>query len=474
MTRPMGTGAEMLRKPGYILWEARLLRPAAKLKTSSYGTENATFDRSWKPERFRRSEMSRIRSSRRKQFTLWRLGAIRRRAHALAAAALLCSFMTGCADSVRPTTTPSGNPMQRVKVLTYNTLHGLEPSGLTVKASESKEARQARLNLQFQQLSLVQPDVVLLQEVNPLPAMAERFVKALKTSGFQYSEVHQVDACGVRVAGLAVVPDLNNGLAVLTKAPLKLRKIKGLKLSGGFGGCRDFIGLQTGELRYALIAEIENPNTGRRFLAISLHLHSGIERNAFFIQKINEAIEQGRIRREDFEGIVTAMEQDQERRLDEIRVLVKEIQKLQAQGPYFGVIIGGDFNFEPDDPEYRELERAGLRDTYMIAGPTSDVYSLDPQRNPIAGQAVREVPSGLREAMTRLPDSQQQRILEGYRKGISEARRVDFLFLMHSASESPTGCLRQELFGQPTAVSAEPGSDHYGVLAMYIADSSQC
>lgn len=73
---------------------------------------------------------------------------------------------------------PSGKPMQRVRVLTYNTLHGLEPSGLTVKASESKEVRQARLNLQFQQLSIVQPELILLQEVNPLPEMAEAYVAA--------------------------------------------------------------------------------------------------------------------------------------------------------------------------------------------------------------------------------------------------------------------------------------------------------
>ena len=42
------------------------------------------------------------------------------------------------------------------------------------QASESQEARQARLDLQFRQLSLIQPDVMLLQEVNPLPEMAEQ------------------------------------------------------------------------------------------------------------------------------------------------------------------------------------------------------------------------------------------------------------------------------------------------------------
>ena len=386
-------------------------------------------------------------------------------------------FLTACARTVPQDTSmdvPKGQTMQRFTVLTYNTLHGLEPSGLTVKASESKDVRQARLDLQFEQLSKVRPEVILLQEVNPLPETADAYVEAMKRFGLQYSQVHQADACGVRLGPLAVVPGLNNGLAVLAKAPLRVRKLKGLKLSGGFGGCRDFTGLQTGELRYALIAEIENPDTGKKLLAVSLHLHSGIERTAFFVRKINEAVEEGRVRRQDFEDIVAAMEKVQERRLGEIRVLVGEIQKRYAQGRYLGVIVGGDFNFEPDDPEYRELEQAGLKDTYTIAHSESEVYSLDPEHNAIAREGLRQVPSSLRAAIKRLPESQQEKILSGYQRGISEARRVDFLFLMRKGNETPQGCFRQELFGRPSTVSMESASDHYGVLDTYIADPGQC
>ena len=389
---------------------------------------------------------------------------------------LVAILVAGCLEPTREALRePTGTPMPRITLLTYNTLHGLEPSGMTVRASESQEARQARLDLQFRQLSLIQPDVMLLQEVNPLPEMAEQYITAMKRSGLRYQAVHQVDACGVRLApGLAVVPGLNNGLAVLAKAPLVLRKVEGLKLSGGFGRCDDYMGFQTGELRYALIAEVENPNTGRKLLTVSLHLHSGIERNAFFIQKINDAVKDGKARQEDFAEIVAAMEQDQERRLAEIRLLVKEIDTLYAKGSYLGVLVGGDFNFEPDDPEYRELERAGLKDTYAMASPETEVYSLDPQRNVIAGHGVQEVPSALRAAMRRLPESQQQKILTGYQKGITQARRVDFLFLMRTPAESATGCFRQELFGESEAVSNAPGSDHYGVLVTYMADASQC
>lgn len=388
---------------------------------------------------------------------------------------IICCLLASCAHPIDQKTVPSGKPLQRITVLTYNTLHGLEPSGLIVKPAESKDMRRARLTLQFEELSKVQPDLMLLQEVNPLPDMAEAYVDGLQRFGLQYTQVHQVDACGVRLApGLAVVPGLNNGLAVLVKAPLKLKKIKGLKLSGGLGRCGAYAGLQTGELRYALIAEVENPDTGRKLLAVSLHLHSGIERSAYFIQKLNEAVEQGKARREDIERIVTALEQDMERRLDEIRILGKELQKLQSEGRYLGALVGGDFNFEPDDPEYRELEHMGLRDTYTIASRDSDVYSLDPQRNVLAGPGDRDAPADLRDAIKRLPESEQRRILEGYRTGISRARRVDFLFLMMKPSDSPKACLRQELFGQPSAVSGQAGSDHFGVLVTYLADASEC
>ena len=391
--------------------------------------------------------------------------------------ALASSFSAACTHSGRPGVrepVPNSTPMERFTVLTYNMLHGLEVRGWSVRPGESKEEQRTRFNLQARQLSLAQPDVMLLQEVNPLPEKAEAFVTAPKTFGLQYTEVHQADACGIRLFGLRIVPGLNNGMAVLAKAPLRLRKVEGLNLSGGIGGCGDFFGLQFGELRYALIAEVENPGTGNKFLVVSLHLHSGIERTAYFIQKATEAEEQGRIQREDLQDFVADLKQDQNRRLDEIRVLVKELLRLQAEETYLGVIVGGDFNFEPDSPEYRELLAAGLRDTYMVASPSNDLYSYDPEQNAIVRQEEVVMPPSLRQALMHLPESEQQKIVEGYRKGMGQARRIDFLFHMGKPANKPKECLRQELFGEPTAVSVQTGSDHYGVLNTYTLDPSHC
>ncbi|HEY1407475.1 MAG TPA: endonuclease/exonuclease/phosphatase family protein, partial [Promineifilum sp.] len=124
------------------------------------------------------------------------------------------------------------------KILTYNTLHGLQVERFWVRPAELLEQQLARFHLRVEQLVDTQPDVALLQEVNPLPHMAERYVEALQSRGLHYSQVHQVDACGLRVPGAALLKDLNNGLVILAKAPLRLEKLDGLKLSGT-GNCHD-------------------------------------------------------------------------------------------------------------------------------------------------------------------------------------------------------------------------------------------
>ena len=254
---------------------------------------------------------------------------------------LACVFLLqGCSTPSPETRGPeqNANRMNRISVLTYNTLHGLEVGRYSVRPGESEEERAARLALQIKNMTAAAPDLILLQEVNPLPKTALVYVDGLKKSGLDYDEVHQVDACGVRLIGnVAVVPGLNNGLVVLAKAPLRIRKLEGLKLSGGIGGCRDSTGVQFGELRYALIAEIENPATRRKILAVSLHLHSGIERDEYFTQRIIVAQHEGRIQNQgEARQILAALAEDQQRRLEELRTLVRRIAEASNRGALCG------------------------------------------------------------------------------------------------------------------------------------------
>ena len=397
----------------------------------------------------------------------------------LASVLLACVFLLqGCSTPSPETRDAESNAkrMSRFSVLTYNTLHGLEVGRYTVRPGESDEEHAARLAIQIEQMTAAAPDLMLLQEVNPLPGRARMYVDGLKKSGLDYEEVHQVDACGIRLIGnVAVVPGLNNGLVVLAKAPLRIRKLEGLKLSGGLGGCQDSTGVQFGELRYALIAEVENPATRRKVLAVSLHLHSGIERDEYFTQRIVVGQLEGRIPNEgESREILAALAQDQERRLEELRTLVRNLQTLQTEGHYAGVVVGGDFNFEPDSPEYRALQAAGLKDTFLLSRHTGELYSYNPKNNPVAQHEEVTLPPALSSIVQAMPEADREKIVAGYRQGIAMSRRIDFLFVMRSGPADPNACLRQELFGTPRPVTLDVGSDHYGVLDTYTTDGSDC
>jgi endonuclease/exonuclease/phosphatase family metal-dependent hydrolase len=392
---------------------------------------------------------------------------------------LIClPLIEGCSGTSSEIRAPdqSAKRMSRFSVLTYNTLHGLEVGRFSVRPGESEEEHAARLAIQIEQMAAAAPDLMLLQEVNPLPDTVWVYVDGLKKSGLDYDEVHQVDACGIRLIGnVAVVPGLNNGLVVLAKAPLRIRKLEGLKLSGGLGGCQDSTGVQFGELRYALIAEIENPATRRKVLAVSLHLHSGIERDEYFTQRIVVGQLEGRIPNEGAaRQILAALAQDQERRLEELRTLVRELRTRQTEGHYAGIIVGGDFNFEPDSPEYRALQEAGLKDTYVLARHTGELQSYNPQHNPIAQHEEEALPSALSSVVQAMPEAEREKIVAGYRQGLRMSRRIDFLFVMRYGPADPNACLRQELFGTPRPVTLDVGSDHYGVLDTYTTDGSDC
>ena len=356
------------------------------------------------------------------------------------------------------------------KVLTYNTLHGLEVSKLWVRQVETDEQQRARFTLRIEQLANEQPDVILLQEVNPLPAMAYDYVQALQQHGLDYAEVHQVDACGLRLApGLAILPGLNNGLVILAKAPLTIRKIDGLKLSGPLGGCGDYAGVQFGELRYALLAEVTDPANGMTYLVATMHLHSGIERDAKVLHELIEAHSQGRLQR--YDQLMAELKMDEHRRQMELHTLMDALQQQQMHRHYAGVIFGGDLNFEVESPEYRQLGRAGFTDTAQIATGMPMWNTYDPMNNPLASHEEEALPPALVDALAQEMKMDQDEAVKRYRHAIGMARRIDFLLSMTFMSNA---CLTQELFGKPAMMGHPTGSDHYGVLNTYIYQRKNC
>ena len=277
-----------------------------------------------------------------------------------------CAPATPALYETGPLTVSPGAGPDTFTVLTYNAWHGLDTGEFWVTRSETPAQHEARLQFQVAQMATARPDLILLQEVNPLPTQAERYVQALAGLGLDYDAVHQVDACGIRLRGdAALIPGLNNGLVILARHPLQLRKLTGLKLSGDLGRCDSASGVQLEELRYALIADITMPETGQHFLVASTHLHSGIEAGADLLATIERAHLAGPPPR--YPEFKWEVEQNRLRRIGELDMLARVLRTFRREAAYAGFAVGGDFNFEADFPEYEEAVLLRLQDAHRLA-----------------------------------------------------------------------------------------------------------
>lgn len=357
------------------------------------------------------------------------------------------------------------------KVVTWNAWHGLDTGEFWVTLTESPEENQARLQHQVKQLAGERPDVIFLQEVNPLPDRALAYVAGLKEHGLAYRQVHQVDACGIRRSGgPGLIPGLNNGLVILAKEELELQKLDGLKLSGDVGRCESRSGYQLEELRYGLIAEVTIPGTSIKYLMVSVHLHSGFEAGSKFLSQVATLHDQGRFAR--YPWLQWTIDQSRLRRIGELDALMRDLYRRTREGRYAGIVIGGDFNFESDFPEYEEAVMLQLQDTYVSATGAGDLYTADPMRNArIDPRESLTTPKDLDREITSEATEIQEAIRATYRTEMTRPRRIDYLFVN---AFFPDHCLSQDLFGTDTNAAGLPASDHYGILNLYTRDRSSC
>ena len=312
---------------------------------------------------------------------------------------------------------------------------------------------------------------MLLQEVNPLPIRADLYVQALTELGLEYDAIHQVDACGIRVRGdKALIPGLNNGLVILARRELDLRKLQGLKLSGDLGRCDSLSGLQLEELRYALIGDITIPETGQHYLVASTHLHSGFEAGAHFLGQMERAHGAGFLAR--YPAFRWEIDQARFRRVGELDLLARTLRKFRRDGVYAGFAMGGDFNFEPDFPEYEEAVLLRLTDAHVLSSRDHELLTADPKHNRwIRIPEDLELSVELQKVFRTLPPELQPRALEAYRSEAGRPRRFDYLWLEHFF---PDYCVRQRLFGTEANEEGFPASDHFGILTTFSRDAETC
>ena len=280
-------------------------------------------------------------------------------------------------------------------VATLNTWHGLNGKGkLSFGLLEARSERVARLHRQLNALRALNADVLLLQEVNPLPFRAHWYARQLQ----KRCEYVSCNA-GVKL-GWGPPWNLNEGLAILCPQGWRVEAVGKKRLSGELrfsplrisqvGG--PYLSLQLHESRVALAVRLHLPQyrqhanpTGVTSVLLGVtHLHHAPSLTPRSEAILDEMTSQG-LTAEERAHLVRAFRTANSRRVSEVDTLASWLERLRKPGE--PVLLGGDFNSEPDGVPARTLARHGWGDLWRMAGNSENeagAATWDPSRNPLA------------------------------------------------------------------------------------------
>ena len=336
-----------------------------------------------------------------------------------------------------------------LKVASLNTWHGLNGRGkMFFGVLESRSERLARLSRQINCLRALNPDLLLLQEVNPLPFRAHWYAEQLGKRCLYVSS-----NSGVKL-GWGPPGNLNEGLAILYPSHWKAEFLGKKRLSGHFrmsplrisevGG--PFLSLQLHESRVAMAVRLTLPRenqieefTGASTLLLGVtHLHHApalTPRNQIIL---DDAKRQG-LSSDEEKHLIKSFRVSNSRRISEVDTFAAWLEQLRNPGET--ILMGGDFNCEPESPPLASLVRRGWHDLWRVAQNPEELEksaTWDPPHNPLAmrtrafHQPGKDFSGGVAQVL---------------QKADALSRRIDYLFAfpwqhMENATPQTTlGCL---------------------------------
>jgi hypothetical protein len=123
------------------------------------------------------------------------------------------------------------NEKTNLRILTINVWSGLDYKGtFRMGEYESAERRNSRYQALLAQIRKIDPDVIFIQEANPVARYSTKLAKSI---GFD--RIHQVCMAGIKFGPIGIPTNFKEGMAILARGSLNLKKEDVWKLSGSFG-----------------------------------------------------------------------------------------------------------------------------------------------------------------------------------------------------------------------------------------------
>ncbi|MDD8019508.1 MAG: hypothetical protein PHP42_14135, partial [Bacteroidota bacterium] len=241
---------------------------------------------------------------------------------------------------------------------------------------ESVQQRERRFASLVIGLKNIRPDIIAIQEANPVKEFAQRLADSL---GFDY--IYQRANGGIKIMNCGIPTNLNEGIAFLAQKDLHLEYHTTWDLSDGFGLYGNIVSFHFNDRNAALVGKIQIE--GKEIVLINTHLIANGVGDSLSETFIRKYFESRRLSSEQIENKLTVLREMSNIRKKQANVLLENISKEFYDKP---VILLGDFNASPatieikmikEESQYIDLFDGNLGATWDPEKNTNIKYSLD-------------------------------------------------------------------------------------------------
>ncbi len=337
---------------------------------------------------------------------------------------------------------------QTLKFATINFWSGIDYKGSWKMGEyETPEAREKRFQVLLSEVKSLQPDILALQESNPIHETAARLA-----SDLDYDYVYQRSNGGIKIGRLGIPTNLNEGLALLAKKELELQLYDVWDLSKTMGAFGNHVSFHFDDQNIALVGTITVE--GKKLYVVNVHLSSAVPDDSMASVIVESLVTRGVIAKGQEEHLRSDLRERSMLRAVEINRLLNHLKHIDD----LPVVLLGDFNADPAQPEMNLIRNAGYTDAATTdAGSTQATW--DPIKNPNIRYSTKTTDAG-GNPLTALD-------LVGAAYDLIP-RRIDYVFLCSRFQLSDVK--RSSLFAEkPTGGVLVPkgwipASDHFGVF----------
>ena len=265
-----------------------------------------------------------------------------------------------------------------ITLANMNVWFGLDCRGIIKFGEyESSRIRTARFNQLTAKFKDQQPDVIAIQEANPLPKYVNRLGGAL-----DYDFTWNITNSGIKFMGYGIPVNFSAGNAVLAKKGYNLQYLGKRRLSGR-GIQTKHLSIHFKELRDVIAARVNI--RGKSLIIFNTQTHFSVVWNNTWEKALTAMIADYDLSAKAKKNLMASIHKSNTRRRHEIARLIDFVRETTRKhnDPF---AIMGDFNATVDSAEMIQLfSEFDLLDSYAVKNPGKSGYTWDPGKNPNTG-----------------------------------------------------------------------------------------